>query len=149
MRDDCPVEQCQFQNAQPSLLYSSALKGSPSTARSADSLTKANCPPAQQRQFGSRDKFPGEASHFQHATATPLYPTVNDSAAQISSCTSNTGTRVGLGPADPTMNGGGLVQGRSESLYLPQSLISSQLPIISRSIASGYKARWMPRWTGF
>jgi hypothetical protein len=149
MRDDCPVDQCQFRNAQPSLLYSSALKGSPSTARSADSLTKANGPPAQQRQFGSRDKFLGETNHFQHATATPLYPTVNDSSAQISSCTSNTGTRVGMGPADPTMNGGGLVQGRSERSYLPQSLISSQLPITSRSIASGYKARWMPRWTGF
>jgi hypothetical protein len=148
MRDDCPVEQCQYRNAQPPLLYSSALRGSASTARAADSLTKANGPLAQQRQFGTRDKFPDETCRFQHATAAPLYPTVNDSAAQILSCTSNTGTKVGMGPVDP-VNGSGLVQGRSEPSYLPQSLISSQLPITSRSIASGYKVKWMPRWTGF
>jgi hypothetical protein len=145
MGDDCPVEQCQIRNAQHTLLYSSILKG---TSTALDSLTKTNGNFAQQRQFGTRDKFPAEMCHYQHSTAAPLYPTLNDPAAQILSCNSGTGTRAGMGPVDP-MDGSGLAQGRSEPSYLPRLPISSQLQIISRFIASGFKVKWMPRWLGF
>lgn len=113
MRDDCPVEQCQIRNAQPSLLYSSILKGSAPTPPALDSLTTTNGTFAQQRQFGTHDKFPAETRRFQHSTAAPLYPTVNDPAAQMLSCDSSASTGVGMGSVEP-MDGSGLAQGKSE-----------------------------------
>ena len=144
MRDDCPVEQCQIRNTQPSLLYSSILKGSAATPPALDSLTKTNGTFTQQRQFATHDKFPAETRHFQHSAAAPLYPAVNDPAAQHLSCNSSTGERVGMGPGDP-VDGSGLGQGRSKLSYVPQLLISLQLQITSRFIASGYRVKWMLR----
>jgi len=110
MRDDCPVEQCHFQNAKPSL-YSSALKGPATTTPTQVGLTATNDPLAQFREFGTHDKSPGETYRFQQATAASSYSTVNDSAPPLLSCTSGTGTTAGTGPVDPT-DGRGLAQGR-------------------------------------
>lgn len=143
MRDDCPVEQCQIRNTQPSLLYSSILKGSAATPPALDGLTKTNST-FTQRQFATHDKFPAETRHFQHSAAAPLYPAVNDPAAQNLSCNSSTGERVGMATVDP-VDGSGLGQGRSELSYFPQLLISLQLQITSRFIASGYRVKWMLR----
>ncbi|KAH9988844.1 hypothetical protein BJV77DRAFT_723618 [Russula vinacea] len=109
MRNDCPVEQCHFQNTEPTLLYSTALKGPAPAALTQDRLTATNDSFAQSHQFGTHDKFPGETYRFQHAKATPLYPAVNDSAAPLLSRTSGTGTTVGTGPVDP-IDGRGLAQ---------------------------------------
>jgi hypothetical protein len=113
MRNDCPVEQCHFQNTEPTLLYSTALKGPAPAAPTQDRLTATNDSFAQSHQFGTHDKFPGETYRFQHAKATPLYPAVNDSAAPLLSRTSGTGTTVGTGPVDP-IDGRGLAQGEPD-----------------------------------
>jgi hypothetical protein len=116
MRDDCPVEQCHFRNAEPTLLYSSALKG---PTPFPDNLTVANGPLSQ---LGTHDKFSGETYRFQHETAAPLHPTVNDFAAPFLSRTSNTTTSVGTGPVG-SMDGSGLAQGTSDPppSYLPST----------------------------
>jgi hypothetical protein len=116
---DCPVEQCSFRNSRPTVLYSSTLKGPTPTTPALDKLTMMDNPLAKQHQFGTHDKFSGEARRFQHTSATPSCPTVNDSAASLFSGTSGTGTNVGPGSVDP-VDGSGLVKGRSDRspLYL-------------------------------
>src|SRR6266404_5052884 len=107
MRNDCPVEQYHFHNSKPTVLYSSTLNGPTSTTRAPDKLTMMNGP------------------FYQHATAAPSYPTVNDSAASLLSATWGTDTNIGMGPVDP-VDGSGLAQGRSDpspSTFF-QSLIS-------------------------
>lgn len=117
MRDDCPVRHCSFHNPKPTALYSSAMKGRVSTTPALDNPTATDSPLAKLHQFGTHDKFFGEARRFQHASATPSHPTVSDSAALSLSGTSGTGTKVGTGAVDP-VNGNGLVQGRSDRLHL-------------------------------
>jgi hypothetical protein len=145
MRDDCPVPQCHFRNTKPLVLYSSAIKEpTPATPAPGD-LTTAN---GLLAQLGTHDKFSGETYRFQHETAAPLNPTVNDFLDPFLSRTSNTASRVGMGPVDP-MDGSGLAQGRSALLpsYF-QPLMSPQLQISSRYIVSGYKVKWILRWPG-
>jgi hypothetical protein len=74
---------------------------------------------AKLNEFGTQDKFPGEAYRFQRALATPSHPTFSDSTASFLSGTSGAGTKIGTGHVDP-VNGNSLVQGRSDSspLYL-------------------------------
>ena len=116
---DCPVEQCSFRNSKPTVLYSSALKGPTPTTPAFDKLTMMDGPLAKQHQFDTHDKFSGEARRFQHASATPSYTTVSDSAASLFSSTSGSGANVASGLVDP-VDGSGLVQGRSDRspLYL-------------------------------
>lgn len=110
---DCPVKHCSFRNSKPTVLYSSALKGPMPTTPALDKRTAMDGPLARQDQFGTHDKFSGDARRFQNASATPSHPTVSDSAASLLSGTSGTSTKVGTGSADP-VDGSGLVQGRSD-----------------------------------
>jgi hypothetical protein len=124
---DCPVKHCSFRNPEPTVLYSSALKG-PTPALD-DKLTAMDVSLAKMHQFGTHDKFYGEARRFQHASTTLSHPTVSDSVASLLSGTPGTGTKVGTGSVDP-VNGSGLVQGRFDRSLLPHA------PIVDVSAAA-------------
>ena len=143
---DCPVEQCSFRNFKPTVLYSSAIKGPSPTTPALDKLTAMGGPLAKQHQFGTHDKFTGEARRFQYASATPSHPSVSDSAASLYSGTSGMGTNVESGSVD--QDGSGLVQGKSDRSPLdltPIADMSSQPQIKSRSFVAGLKVKWMSR----
>ena len=99
MRDDCPVKRCFSHNSKNNVLYSSALKGSTPTTPALDKRTEMDDHLSKQHQFGTHDKFSGEARRFQRASATPSHSTASDSAALLSG-TSGTSTKVGTGSVD-------------------------------------------------
>ena len=87
MRDDCPVEQCriQVQHANPSIIYSSALKGPvPTLAMPVPAnSTPTNVSFSQQRQFGAPDNRQREMCIPQHTSPNPLHPPPLDEASAV------------------------------------------------------------------
>ena len=108
MRDDCPIEHCriQVQHANPSVLYSTPLKGpmpTPRTPVSANPTAKNSL--AQPRQFGAHDKGPKEIRISQLARPAPLHLPLDESTFPVF-------TRP---PTRGAMAGGDLSQGRSNA----------------------------------
>jgi len=109
MRDDCPIEQCRIrvQHTNPSVLYSTPLKGpmaTPRTPVSANPMAK-NVSLTQPRQFGVHDKGPKEIRISQLARPAPLHLPLDESTSPVF-------TRA---PSGGAMAGGDLSQGRSNA----------------------------------
>jgi hypothetical protein len=131
MRDDCPVQQCHFRHANPSLLYSSVLKGPVDTRATPGPANPAttNGSFAQGHQFEMHDNYSGQAYYFQRAK-----PSIDDSAAPSFSRASSTNMTVGTDPVGPMGAGAnGLEQGRpnltGHSLYEPANSAAATDPL--------------------
>ena len=109
MRGDCPIEQCRIrvQHANPSVLYSTPLKGPMPTPRTPvpASPTAKNVSLTQPRQFGVHDKGPKEIRISQLARPAPLHLPLDESTLPVF-------TRA---PSGSAMAGGDLSQGRSNA----------------------------------
>ena len=109
MRDDCPIEHCRIrvQHVNPSVLYSTPLKGPMATPRTPVSAnpTAKNVSLTQPRQFGAHDKGHKEIRISQLTRPAPLRIPLDES-------TSPAFTRV---PSGGAMAGGDLSQSRSNA----------------------------------
>jgi hypothetical protein len=124
MRDDCPVEQCRIRalHANPSVIYSSAIKGPapmPVIAASGNS-TPTNVPFPQPRQFGTHNKGQREMCISKYTNPTPLYPPpLDEASAAMLAHASSGGAMAGIE----------LEEGNSAAVsYIAPELLTSTQP---------------------
>ncbi|KAH9954359.1 hypothetical protein BC827DRAFT_1272706 [Russula dissimulans] len=113
MRDDCPIEHCNFYRKRSSLLYSAVLKERATTPALAAAYSTAAAPKgssAHTHQVGMHDKYPREMGHFNRRARPPPLRLVDDSsAAPVFTRVSSSGSSVGVGSSD-SVDGSRLAQ---------------------------------------